>query len=39
MKRTIHITPAEGGEDSRLFASDLAGAFEKLAVRMDWKAG
>jgi protein subunit release factor A len=30
MKRIIEIRPAEGGEDSRLFAHDLLAAYQRL---------
>lgn len=30
--RIIEIRAAEGGEDARLFAADLAGAYAKLAA-------
>lgn len=33
MKRLVEIRSAEGGEDSKLFVSDLAKAFEKTALR------
>ena len=32
--RIIEIRAAEGGEDPRLFARDLAGAYAKLAAAM-----
>lgn len=33
MKRIIEIRPAEGGEDSYLFARELAHAYTKLCAR------
>lgn len=33
MKRTIEIRAAEGGEDSKLFVTDLANAYQKLATK------
>lgn len=33
MKRVIEIHAAEGGDDAKLFVSDLAKAYEKLALR------
>lgn len=33
MKRIIEIRAAEGGEDSRLFAKDLAASYLKLATK------
>lgn len=30
MKRIVEIQPAEGGDDSKLFMADLAGAYERL---------
>lgn len=33
MKRVIEIRPAEGGDDAKLFVSDLAAAYIKLAGR------
>jgi protein subunit release factor A len=33
MKRVIEIRGAEGGEDSKLFARDLAQAYKKFAER------
>ena len=34
MKRTIEIRAAEGGEDSKLFVSDLATAYTKLGMKL-----
>ena len=34
MKRSLEIRAAEGGEDSLLFASDLAKAYVKAFLRM-----
>jgi protein subunit release factor A len=34
MKRTIEIRAAEGGEDSKLFVSDLATAYQKLGNKL-----
>lgn len=34
MKRIIEIQPAEGGEDSKLFAKDLAEAYIRLANKL-----
>jgi len=31
MKRILEVHPAEGGEDSKLFASDLANAYTRLS--------
>jgi protein subunit release factor A len=31
MKRIIEVHPAEGGDDSKLFAKDLADAYVRLA--------
>ena len=31
MKRILEIKPAEGGDDSKLFVSDLAEAYTRLA--------
>lgn len=36
MKRTIHIRPAEGGEDAELFAKDLVEAYEKASITLGW---
>ena len=36
MKRNIEIRAAEGGDDSKLFVSDLAQAYIKLAGRLGW---
>lgn len=36
MKRVIEIRAAEGGEDSKLFVSDLAGAYTKLGMKLGW---
>ena len=33
MKRVIEIRAAEGGEDSKLFVSDLATAYQKLGAK------
>jgi protein subunit release factor A len=33
MKRVIEIRAAEGGEDSKLFVSDLATAYGKLGTK------
>lgn len=33
MKKVIEIRPAEGGEDSKLFANDLANAYVKLSIK------
>jgi protein subunit release factor A len=33
MKRVIEIRAAEGGEDSKLFVTDLATAYQKLATK------
>jgi protein subunit release factor A len=33
MRKTIEIRSAEGGADSQLFVSDLAGAYVKMAMR------
>lgn len=37
MKKIIEIRPAEGGQDSALFALDLADAYQRLAVVQNWK--
>lgn len=34
MKRILEIRPAEGGDDSKLFASDLAAAYLRLAGKL-----
>lgn len=34
MKRVIEIRAAEGGEDSKLFVSDLAQAYQKFCTRV-----
>ena len=34
MKRVIEIRAAEGGEDSKLFVSDLATAYTKLGNKL-----
>jgi protein subunit release factor A len=34
MKLTIEIRAAEGGEDAKLFADDLAQAYQKMAGRV-----
>jgi len=34
MKRVIEIRAAEGGEDSKLFVSDLATAYSKLGSKL-----
>lgn len=34
MKRVIEIRAAEGGEDSKLFAGDLANAYIKMCQRL-----
>ena len=36
MKRVIEIRAAEGGEDSKLFVSDLATAYGKLGTKKGW---
>ena len=36
MKRVIEIRAAEGGEDSKLFVSDLATAYSKLGMKLGW---
>jgi protein subunit release factor A len=33
MKRVIEIRAAEGGEDSKLFVSDLTQAYQKLSAK------
>lgn len=33
MKRNIEIRAAEGGDDSKLFVSDLANAYSKMAIK------
>lgn len=33
MKRVIEIRAAEGGEDSKLFVSDLADAYQRLGTK------
>lgn len=37
-KRTIEIRAAEGGEDARLFAAELANAYLRMAKRLGWRA-
>lgn len=34
MKRIIEVRAAEGGDDSKLFAKDLAEAYRKFAARL-----
>ena len=34
MKRIIEIRPAEGGQDSKLFADDLLQAYKRLCNRL-----
>jgi protein subunit release factor A len=34
MKRMIEIRAAEGGEDSKLFVSDLADAYQRLGNKL-----
>ncbi|CAB4241581.1 Peptide chain release factor [uncultured Caudovirales phage] len=34
MKRVIEIRAAEGGDDAKLFVSDLAGAYLRLATKV-----
>jgi len=34
MKRILEIQPAEGGEDSKLFARDLAEAYTRLGTTL-----
>jgi len=34
MERVIEIRQAEGGEDSALFAADLAAAYQKLFTKL-----
>jgi protein subunit release factor A len=34
MKRVIEIRAAEGGEDSKLFVSDLTTAYQKLGMKL-----
>jgi protein subunit release factor A len=36
MKRIIEIRPGEGGEDSKLFCSDLLGAYQRMCEREGW---
>ena len=33
MKRILEIRPAEGGEDSKLFAQDLLVAYERMCLK------
>lgn len=33
MKRILEIRPAEGGEDAKLFAEDLARSYERMFLR------
>ncbi len=33
MKRVIEVRAAEGGDDAKLFAADLLGAYRALATR------
>lgn len=37
MKRIVEIKGAEGGQDAKLFAQDLATAYTKLMDRLSWK--
>jgi protein subunit release factor A len=34
MERILEVRPAEGGDDSRLFAGDLLAAYRKLCDRL-----
>ncbi len=34
MKTTLHIRPAEGGEDARLLAEDLSRSYAALIARL-----
>lgn len=36
MRKIIEIRAAEGGEDSKLFVSDLAGAYQRLGNKLGW---
>jgi len=36
MKRVIEIRAAEGGDDSKLFVSDLADAYQRLGNKLGW---
>jgi protein subunit release factor A len=38
MKRLIEIRAAEGGDDAKIFAKELASAYLKMAVVQGWKA-
>lgn len=38
MKRTIEIRAAEGGDDAKLFVSDLMDSYVKLSTKFGWKA-
>ncbi|WNO10888.1 PCRF domain-containing protein [Teredinibacter sp. KSP-S5-2] len=37
MKLRLEIRAAEGGDDSKLFAQDLANAYIRLAEAQNWK--
>lgn len=34
MKRTVEIRAAEGGEDSKLFVTDLANAYVQMSTKL-----
>ena len=38
MKRTVEIRAAEGGEDSKLFVTDLANAYVQMSTKLGWTA-
>jgi protein subunit release factor A len=38
MERTIEIRAAEGGDDAKIFASQLSQTYLKLAAIQGWKA-
>jgi protein subunit release factor A len=37
MRKQLEIRPAEGGEDSKLFAIELMQAYQRLAIAKNWK--
>lgn len=38
MERIIEIRAAEGGDDAKIFATQLLGAYIKLATLQGWKS-
>ncbi len=37
MKRVIEVRAAEGGDDSKVFASELIHAYQKMCAVQNWK--